>query len=128
MAVDRRRAFDAGRDPHLDDRRPVRGQQAGGLGDDLRELDRLEPALFHAERRVILQDLLDMAVLLGDDAEIFGEALSALEHGLQDRKSTRLNSSHVKISYAVFCLKKKTKSKSQYRSQQKKTSTRRRVP
>src|SRR5690606_41305708 len=25
-----------------------------------------------------------------------------------DRKSTRLNSSHVKISYAVFCLKKKT--------------------
>ena len=27
----------------------------------------------------------------------------------QDRKSTRLNSSHVKISYAVFCLKKKTK-------------------
>src|SRR5207302_5823526 len=27
--------------------------------------------------------------------------------GLQDRKSTRLNSSHVKISYAVFCLKKK---------------------
>src|SRR5690606_27020735 len=28
----------------------------------------------------------------------------------QDRKSTRLNYSHVKISYAVFCLKKKTKS------------------
>src|SRR5690606_39580073 len=28
--------------------------------------------------------------------------------GLEDRKSTRLNSSHVKISYAVFCLKKKT--------------------
>src|SRR5690606_25304836 len=28
--------------------------------------------------------------------------------GEQDRKSTRLNSSHVKISYAVFCLKKKT--------------------
>src|SRR5690606_22405170 len=27
----------------------------------------------------------------------------------EDRKSTRLNSSHVKISYAVFCLKKKTK-------------------
>src|SRR5699024_12050640 len=28
---------------------------------------------------------------------------------LQDRKSTRLNSSHVSISYAVFCLKKKKK-------------------
>src|SRR5437868_9959723 len=27
----------------------------------------------------------------------------------KDRKSTRLNSSHVSISYAVFCLKKKTK-------------------
>src|SRR5690349_22303610 len=27
----------------------------------------------------------------------------------QDRKSTRLNSSHVEISYAVFCLKKKNK-------------------
>src|SRR5690606_42123430 len=27
----------------------------------------------------------------------------------QDRKSTRLNSSHMKISYAVFCLKKKKK-------------------
>src|SRR5690606_42053060 len=27
--------------------------------------------------------------------------------GVKDRKSTRLNSSHVKISYAVFCLKKK---------------------
>src|SRR5690349_24048850 len=27
----------------------------------------------------------------------------------EDRKSTRLNSSHVEISYAVFCLKKKTR-------------------
>src|SRR5438067_9275810 len=30
----------------------------------------------------------------------------------EDRKSTRLNSSHVSISYAVFCLKKKNKSNS----------------
>src|SRR5690349_22157450 len=30
-----------------------------------------------------------------------------------DRKSTRLNSSHVEISYAVFCLKKKKKKKKQ---------------
>src|SRR5690554_7002457 len=29
----------------------------------------------------------------------------------EDRKSTRLNSSHVRISYAVFCLKKKKKTK-----------------
>src|SRR5699024_11496603 len=33
-----------------------------------------------------------------------------LEH-IQDRKSTRLNSSHVSISYAVFCLKKKRNKK-----------------
>src|SRR5436309_13756728 len=32
---------------------------------------------------------------------------SRLRRRLRDRKSTRLNSSHVKISYAVFCLKKK---------------------
>src|SRR5690606_36977411 len=31
------------------------------------------------------------------------------QYDLRDRKSTRLNSSHVKISYAVFCLKKKKK-------------------
>src|SRR5690554_6390592 len=30
-----------------------------------------------------------------------------IEKGIPDRKSTRLNSSHVRISYAVFCLKKK---------------------
>src|SRR5436309_8546642 len=34
---------------------------------------------------------------------------SVLGSGIADRKSTRLNSSHVKISYAVFCLKKKRK-------------------
>src|SRR5690606_40011853 len=37
-------------------------------------------------------------------------ALPRVSFGLisEDRKSTRLNSSHVKISYAVFCLTKKT--------------------
>src|SRR2546422_6357380 len=38
--------------------------------------------------------------------------VSALEQNpLEDRKSTRLNSSHGYISYAVFCLKKKTGSR-----------------
>src|SRR5436305_3092302 len=32
----------------------------------------------------------------------------------RDRKSTRLNSSHVRISYAVFCLKKKKKNRKAY--------------
>src|SRR5690349_23759343 len=36
--------------------------------------------------------------------------------GLLDRKSTRLNSSHVEISYAVFCLKKKIHNKKNYKS------------
>src|SRR5690606_39282567 len=38
---------------------------------------------------------------------VSGEGQVGLADRLQDRKSTRLNSSHVKISYAVFCLKKK---------------------
>src|SRR6266700_5782878 len=38
----------------------------------------------------------------------------------QDRKSTRLNSSHVKISYAVFCLKKKNKKNNNYKIKNKK--------
>src|SRR5690606_41501208 len=37
---------------------------------------------------------------------------------MPDRKSTRLNSSHVKISYAVFCLKKKKKRNEHRRVQQ----------
>src|SRR3712207_8267629 len=35
-----------------------------------------------------------------------GEPVASSEHGA-DRKSTRLNSSHANISYAVFCLKKR---------------------
>src|SRR5690554_7794474 len=38
---------------------------------------------------------------------ILGQYLYRCE--IEDRKSTRLNSSHVRISYAVFCLKKKKK-------------------
>src|SRR3712207_7201689 len=38
----------------------------------------------------------------------------AFERLSGDRKSTRLNSSHANISYAVFCLKKKKKTKQQY--------------
>src|SRR6266498_4714092 len=41
-----------------------------------------------------------------------------LESG-RDRKSTRLNSSHVRISYAVFCLKKKKKKKKNFTHKKK---------
>src|SRR5262245_64469895 len=44
--------------------------------------------------------------------------------GLGDRKSTRLNSSHLGISYAVFCLKKKKKKKHIETEQKRKTLTR----
>src|SRR5437868_11351171 len=42
------------------------------------------------------------------DGEATSTALDAAQTQTIDRKSTRLNSSHVSISYAVFCLKKKT--------------------
>src|SRR5690349_23669250 len=49
-------------------------------------------------------------------AALQGEAFrrQAGAAGVADRKSTRLNSSHVEISYAVFCLKKKKKIKYSY--------------
>src|SRR5215470_20261238 len=44
--------------------------------------------------------------IVGDDGRIGARCLRP-----RDRKSTRLNSSHGSISYAVFCLKKKNKNK-----------------
>src|SRR2546430_7056157 len=47
------------------------------------------------------------AIMFAPAGELVPPALRALRRG--DRKSTRLNSSHSQISYAVFCLKKKNK-------------------
>src|SRR5689334_24684349 len=44
---------------------------------------------------------------VGESLEVEGEAMLRRRPLQQDRKSTRLNSSHSSISYAVFCLKKK---------------------
>src|SRR3712207_7687107 len=52
------------------------------------------------------------AIVVDRVADNFIERLIARAEALKigpDRKSTRLNSSHANISYAVFCLKKKTK-------------------
>src|SRR5688572_31633996 len=57
-----------------------------------------------------------LAIVQRDDRREWAVALGAIDQALeldalrddQDRKSTRLNSSHSQISYAVFCLKKKT--------------------
>src|SRR5690606_41825937 len=51
-----------------------------------------------------LQGVFEAARLPGRDQD----GNHSLVSHLGDRKSTRLNSSHVKISYAVFCLKKKS--------------------
>src|SRR5690349_22062983 len=70
-------------------------------------------------RSLDLPSLQLLDVLLHRRALLGGESLELLPgrclrwtHGSDlevDRKSTRLNSSHVEISYAVFCLKKKKK-------------------
>src|SRR3712207_8644769 len=54
----------------------------------------------------VLETVVDGREENGD--EFFRAARIALD-GYEDRKSTRLNSSHANISYAVFCLKKKKK-------------------
>src|SRR3712207_7204065 len=56
-----------------------------------------------AEERVWL----DPGIGFGKTVEHNLELLRRLDEIVADRKSTRLNSSHANISYAVFCLKKK---------------------
>src|SRR2546426_4437031 len=58
-------------------------------------------------RRASPQLLEAAAVLRADRADALEGAVRGLGPAAGDRKSTRLNSSHLVISYAVFCLKKK---------------------
>src|SRR5438477_5903451 len=69
-----------------------------------------------APARVIAQQIYQIAFVPLDTFD-FLQAVVAYNN--QDRKSTRLNSSHMSISYAVFCLKKK---KQQYNLTQRPTS------
>src|SRR5262245_63875984 len=56
------------------------------------------------------------SAIISTQALICAETRSGMtEASTTDRKSTRLNSSHLGISYAVFCLKKKTKQSKTYR-------------
>src|SRR5207244_13260687 len=66
------------------------------IGDDLAELPK-------AVRREVLVKVLTEQ---GEPIRAEGERLAPRLTGRLDRKSTRLNSSHQIISYAVFCLKK----------------------
>src|SRR3712207_7081262 len=62
-----------------------------------------------ARRMARLAELVDAASPFGARVEcrLRDETIAWLTTVGQDRKSTRLNSSHANISYAVFCLKKK---------------------
>src|SRR5688572_30921193 len=56
-------------------------------------------------RGLVLEQLLVRNITLPQSVK------TTIEQKIKDRKSTRLNSSHSQISYAVFCLKKKKKKK-----------------
>src|SRR3712207_8533791 len=65
------------------------------------------------EARAVQQDLEGEGLALG----VHQPAVADRPAGLADRKSTRLNSSHANISYAVFCLKKKKIRRAKVRTQ-----------
>src|SRR5690606_29656927 len=92
------------------------GQALGPRDDEREHGDQhqlAEADVEHLLRLVVVAVLLDAPVLLG--LAFLHRILEAFHRAAEigtdvaqaDRKSTRLNSSHVKISYAVFCLKKK---------------------
>src|SRR5205809_4207312 len=66
------------------------------------DLSLVEVGVEHVDRE--LDDVGELAARGGDDG---AEVLAHLTELGEDRKSTRLNSSHGYTSYAVFCLKKK---------------------
>src|SRR2546427_1153131 len=67
------------------------------------------------QRRSLVRELRDEVARCADRDQLLGRARQWLYKNKlvivheRDRKSTRLNSSHSQISYAVFCLKKKKK-------------------
>src|SRR3712207_6859720 len=61
------------------------------------------------ETILVLTDVIGWFVALGVALLVFALHWFVGRKARRDRKSTRLNSSHANISYAVFCLKKKKK-------------------
>src|SRR2546429_2768562 len=74
-----------------------------------RSFENLVTAKIVLARNLNIKDIFSHTYLLisKDSIELLEENFSPRGH--EDRKSTRLNSSHGYISYAVFCLKKKKK-------------------
>src|SRR5207253_10094606 len=98
--------------PRLDHLQVDRDERAGRLS--LRSTDPATPQLY----TLSLHDALPISLLVADTGSTNGTFINGrrISYGearqiVEDRKSTRLNSSHVAISYAVFCLKKKTPSR-----------------
>src|SRR5688572_17584955 len=94
-------------EPFLDDEDD--GVEVGMVDDDDDETISEADDLFASTRRTL--NNLDE---LTEDA--------GYQAALEDRKSTRLNSSHSQISYAVFCLKKKKKKKRKRKNKRKRTT------
>src|SRR5947207_11643464 len=67
--------------------------------------------LFRSARRASADDQDVNGIVHSSSFESVGLFRHCEEQSDEDRKSTRLNSSHTVISYAVFCLKKKKKKK-----------------
>src|SRR3712207_8009454 len=69
------------------------------------------------DRHAVVRDRGGAELLVEDHVAALGAErdLDRVGDGVQDRKSTRLNSSHANISYAVFCLKKKKGSEDMFR-------------
>src|SRR3712207_8441845 len=65
------------------------------------------PSLVGLTTRPALAEAGRLGLLPERDARTLAEAHAFFTGVFQDRKSTRLNSSHANISYAVFCLQKK---------------------
>src|SRR5688572_31051726 len=78
-------------------------------------------AQFRAQRRWDSKlHALEMANRQRREFRVSNELIVDPDRRRLDRKSTRLNSSHSQISYAVFCLKKKKKKKKKITNQKKK--------
>src|SRR5690242_21144593 len=76
---------------------------------------------FQSEKIRIRLEESEVAILFGS-ARLYNSPFrdSVMQVSREDRKSTRLNSSHMSISYAVFCLKKKKKKNKQKNKKTKK--------
>src|SRR5688572_9456041 len=73
---------------------------------------------------VAVHRVLDLLRRIAEEVVRLAEHRADVSHLEQDRKSTRLNSSHSQISYAVFCLKKKKKKKKKKKNKKKKKKVR----